>query len=650
MTSITVESGKQELKTADKLPGTAEESDFSTKLKIAVISVVLGLTLNWISLFLSITLGFLSLGISVFFVLLIAKVFLGKQATRQNLALVSVAYGATMAAESSIGLLFLIWLSTNASFFGISADFPAWLLPSPEVLASRTIFSAEWLVPLAIHYFLMVIPGFAGIILGLYLKNRYLHDEEKYPFPGVVQRSQMVDVLVVNQSEKVNLFKKFLAIGFVFALVTLFFPVIDFSSPQDGWIFGLSLGVVGLALFAVGFIVGNWKITVTASISSVIVYVFLSPFLVKQPYLEAVASGLAGTGYFDFYTFALQGVFISFIIGFLLSAIILAPLTWKIGKGLVKKITGKNGMVSENSGQATRNEAGEEQETNPAGVPVDTAAVESRESFLTRLRQVKLSKKDLVFVSFYAVIYIISVAFVYFTGILGDNLLVIGLVMFWILIIGSIVLGIITTDSVSKTSAAMVPPFIFDMIPLFLAGARGFTPYIATPKAEVGETMGIVRNSKFSQKQGLSTKAMITAYLVGYLPAILTTPFFALLLWVSFGIGTSQLPAPGFPVQAMLLAPFAAGSIEAVLNLGELLLGVIVAVVAGPGMGIGLAFGMFFPPHMALAIGLGGITRVIMDKRAGKDKVRDKGMTAATALSVGASLVIPIMIIMSLLL
>ncbi|MHA2226716.1 MAG: OPT/YSL family transporter [Candidatus Hodarchaeales archaeon] len=618
------------------------ELDIKTKVKLALISVILGLTLNWISLFLRITLGFLSIGISVFFVLLIAKVLLGNQATRQNLAIVSIAYGATTAAEASIGLLFLIWLSENAQFFGSSGVFPSWLLPSADILASKTLFSTEWLVPLAVHFFIMLIPGFAGIILGLYLKRRYLDDDHKYPFPSVAQRSQMVDVLVTNQSDKVRLFRRFLIIGFGFAFVTLFFPVIDFSQPQNGWILGLSLGVIGVALFAIGFIVNNWKITVTASISSLVVYVVLSPFIVKESYLEAVSNGLAGQTYFDFYTFALQAIFMSFIVGFLLSATIISPLVWKFGKKIFHNIFGignnKEADSVEENNQMNETDANE----------IDQNEETASKSLLTRLHSIQFSRKDVYFLLIFSTIYFLSVLFVYFTRILGDNLVIIGIVMFWILVVGSIVIGIITSDSIAKTSAAMSPPFIFDVIPLFLAGARGFVPYIAIPQAEVGETTSIVVNSKFSKQQGLSTKAMVVAYLMGYLPAILTTPFFALLLWRSFGIGTPLLPAPAFPIQAMLIAPFAAGSIDAVLNFIEVLLGIVAAIIAGPGLGIGLAFGMFFPPHMALTIGMGGLTRILANKRFNKDWVQDKGTTAATAISVGASLTIPLLILLNL--
>ena len=63
---------------------------------------------------------------------------------------------------------------------------------------------------------------------------------------------------------------------------------------------------------------------------------------------------------------------------------------------------------------------------------------------------------------------------------------------------------------------------------------------------------------------------------------------------------------------------------------------------------IGLAIGIFFPPHMALALTLGGLTRLLYDKKAGKEASKDKTSTIAPGLAVGGSFVIPILIIRTL--
>ncbi|MFX0209058.1 MAG: OPT/YSL family transporter [Candidatus Hodarchaeota archaeon] len=596
--------------------------------KVIFFSVLIGLFLNWISLYLTITLGFLSLGISVFFILLLAKLFLRDNIDNKNLAVVAISYGGVAAAEASIGLLLLIWLSQNASIFGLSGKMPSWLIPSSDVIANRIIFSKEWLIPIAVHYFIMLVPGIAGIIFGLYIKDRFIHDDDKYPFPTVIQSNEMLDVLVTNQTSKIKLFRIFLVIGFVIGLFSLLIPAIDLSQPQNGWILGLNIGAVGIALFAVGFIINKPNISVVAATSSFVFYVILAPILVKDSFNDVLKIGMVSNDYYDFYTFALQTVFLSFLLGFLLSTVIAVPVVWNFAKKVLK--TGKN-----DEKDVSAKIANDEDEKNEIS---SNNEVSNKKSNRTRKTQV-------IYLLCLSFIYLLCVSFIYFSGVLGSNLLIIAVVVFWILIIGTIITGILATESIAKTSTAIVPPFIFDMIPLFLSGARGITPYVATPKAEVGETIATVRNAKFAKAQGLSMKTMMGAYLIGYLPAIITTPFFALLLWDAFGIGTSQLPAPSFPILAAFIAPFAAGSITSILNLEELVIGGITALFFGPGVAIGFAFGVIFPPHMAFALAFGGVTRIILNKKLGKEKIEEQGTTAATALAVGGSLTIPLLIL-----
>ncbi len=59
---------------------------------------------------------------------------------------------------------------------------------------------------------------------------------------------------------------------------------------------------------------------------------------------------------------------------------------------------------------------------------------------------------------------------------------------------------------------------------------------------------------------------------------------------------------------------------------------------------------MFFPPHMAFCISLGGVTAILIEKRKGKEWMKDKGQIIATAVSVGATLTVPILIILNLVL
>lgn len=223
------------------------------------------------------------------------------------------------------------------------------------------------------------------------------------------------------------------------------------------------------------------------------------------------------------------------------------------------------------------------------------------------------------------------------------------MVMVWILFLGSLVQGYITVSTMAKSATAISPPFIFDSIPLFLIGTQGLTPYLATPKGENRETIDFVSTLKFGQQMKLSQRMTLTAYLAGYVSAAITTPVFTLFLWRALGVGTVNFPAPGFPIFLAMIGPFTAGAIDLFLNIGELVVGVLIALLF-PKIGISVAIGMFFPPHMALKLMPGGLIAWYIQKRKGKEYMQDQGRTSGTALSVGATFTVPLLILMNLLL
>ena len=78
-----------------------------------------------------------------------------------------------------------------------------------------------------------------------------------------------------------------------------------------------------------------------------------------------------------------------------------------------------------------------------------------------------------------------------------------------------------------------------------------------------------------------------------------------------------------------------------------LIIGAIFALFF-PTIGVSLAIGMFFPPHMAICLMLGGAIALILEKRKGKEWMNDKGKMAATALEIGATFTVPILILLKL--
>ncbi|MCY3412716.1 MAG: OPT/YSL family transporter [Candidatus Heimdallarchaeota archaeon] len=598
-----------------------KENNFDEIIPLKYIlfwGILFGLVLNWLSTYLSISMGFVSVGVGPMASLLISKYLFKRRNidSRKNLTLISVAFGATKASGASISLLFLIWMAQNLSIYNLAYDIPIWLLPPRSILESRQLFTTAWIVPLAVHYFLMIVPGVSGLLLGWLIRNKFIHDDEQYPFPGVIQTNTSIAVLT-DQKEKGPLFWKFSFVGFLFALLTLPIIVIDLSNTSSGWIFGFFLGPVGVALFAGGLLIGNFKTSSSVSISSVIAFVLLSPILVGSQ---------KGLDFYGFFAIAVQERYLAAIIGLMLGGLILGSIFWGIIKSLVKKNENNDDEHSEKKEKTDNKRSG---------------------SILNVVKQINVK-----YVLIFGIVYLLSTAFVIITGMFGDiHPLWIFLIIFWIIIIGGVANGYLVTQSDARTSSSITPPFVFDSIPVFLSGTTSIVPFLATPKSETRETAGMVRNLKLGKLNGIESRTTLIAYLSGYFAGIITTPLFALLLWYSFGIGTTQLPAPSFPVEGAILAAFANRSIASFLSINELLLFLVIGIILsiiGADIMFGLVIGLLFPPHMAIMLSLGGVVRFILDKKMGKEMAKDKISTIGSGIAVGASFVIPIMIVLAL--
>ncbi len=220
-------------------------------------------------------------------------------------------------------------------------------------------------------------------------------------------------------------------------------------------------------------------------------------------------------------------------------------------------------------------------------------------------------------------LFFLCVGFVYYLKLLGENVILTFTIVFWIMGLGTIILIYLAISSSVKSSTVFTPPFIFDLLPIYL-GTSGkiYVPYLAMPIAEVREGIQIVSYSKLAQMTNTDNKAMFISFITGYLSAVITTPFFTLLLWFSLGIRTPEFPAPTFPFNAAIITAFAARNIEAVINFVELIIGGFLGSLFGPNIGIGLLFGFFFPPHMEYLLQLVESQELSSIKDTGKKKLR----------------------------
>ncbi len=599
-------------------------------LGILTSSILLGLVFNWISFYMSIILGILSIGAGPFIILLLVKVInRRKELTDSHFALITIAYRGTTAAEATTGLLFIIWLTQNSQlFFKMDFSPPWWLLPSPEILTNRIFMSTEWIVPLLVHWFLMLIPGLLGVSFGWAISERFLEDEKEYRFPGIIQTRFLIEAVTSKDQERKHLFLKFAVLGFMISMIsTIALPSIDLSSNK--MVLGVTLGIVGTMLFAVGFIMKMPKITIGSLFWSIVFYVIISSFTLPINFK-------GGQGFLEVHNSILSTLYLAFLIGLLIGALFLRTLL----QGIIQKNPDNKRTHSQNDSHHSAKKDDAKKKDSMRNKTVTSLTLRSLEGLIRR--HYKL-------LAFYILLYFISLAFVLQFNLLSIPPYLMALLLLWILIIGNIMNGYIVTQTLAKSSSTASVPFVFDLLPLYLANARDLLPYVAIPKAEPSEVSSIVSSLKLGQIFHIRDKEVITTYLAGYLAAIITTPFFALLLWHVFGIGTDNLPSPAFPLIGSLLAAFASGEPLTFFNPSEMGLGIVVGLIIGPNFGLGAILGLLFPLPMTIPLAIGGTTRYLADKIREKELVEQQWQFAMTALAAGASLVVLPLILLALL-
>ena len=99
------------------------------------------------------------------------------------------------------------------------------------------------------------------------------------------------------------------------------------------------------------------------------------------------------------------------------------------------------------------------------------------------------------------------------------------------------------------------------------------------------------------------------------------------------------------------MASFASRSVTSFLDIQLFLIVLAIGVLISgfsTDLAMGIAIGVLFPPHMAIMMGFGGIVRILLDRKFGKKESKEKSSIMGPGLAVGASFVIPIMIVMAL--
>jgi hypothetical protein len=384
-------------------------------------------------------------------------------------------------------------------------------------------------------------------------------------------------------------------------------------------------------------------------------------------------SAIAPPFIFDVFNLLLQEVYFVPALAIMLGGLILGPIAWGVLFPLLRKLLStfipalrkpvESAVSAESESESVSETESAESETSSVSDTVsdtesDTESTESDTESAKKPSLLGLLAKNKTVLLVFTAIYVIIVTYVHSLQILPGVALwivavLMAVLMFWNIILGGMVNGYLYIVGTAKSNSAIAPPFIFDVLPIFLAGGTGFTSYVAMPSTESDGSAGIVSATKLGRMNGIGEKRVLKAYIAGYLATTVTTPIFALLMWSALGIGTAEFPAPAFPVQGAILASFASRDVTSFIDLQVFFIVMGLAVLftkLGTDVFLGIVIGMLFPPHMAVPMMLGGLTRILIDRRYDEEKAKDLSSTIGPGLAVGASFVIPIMIILALVL
>jgi hypothetical protein len=189
-------------------------------------------------------------------------------------------------------------------------------------------------------------------------------------------------------------------------------------------------------------------------------------------------------------------------------------------------------------------------------------------------------------------------------------------------------------------------------LPIFTAGYRGYTGYWAYPFFRPNPWLGsgALPYDKYSDETRIGWWDIILAKVVGWVPTVFFSVAFTLVLWKYVGFNTPLMPAVGVIQAKVYVTMLATGDVTSVINPLTFILGGVLGAlleVFTPVSMMGLGMGLFLPPHYIVPFGVGGLVRLITDRRYGKEFYKEKGRLIVTGLMASSLLVQVFMTILS---
>ena len=500
------------------------------------------------------------------------------------------------------------WIIATSIYIRIiepESNLPTWLAPSLKVLVKGNMFSPEWIVPIFVNIFLIIIPSLLGLIVGLAVADVVLKNKRMiFPFQQI---TGMTIKTCVDKGKSVKFLFMWMCIGVFLTFLQYLLAILGLETISIDWTPNLPEGyafgfMVNLAIIGVSYII-HPSLSLTLLVAGLVTYFILAPIAVKIGLFTPAKTGM------EFYMNMLFQFSLSPALGiFLLSGIVIL---------LIKKVKfkGKNGK-------------------NSNEIP-SLSITDYTKAFIIKL------KNDKHLGITYTSLILILITFTMFMGVFNpiSNVTAIILSFFLIAPIGMIDSFIIVKMAGEAGITMGGQRIIFYQVPVAALGGKGYTPYIAYPATSPWSTSAILGYFKIGEITETSRKSILKAYFFSYIPGIITSVLFILVAWYYIGFPSEMFPAVGLIQSYAVLKIFAERTVQGVLDPRTFIIGGIVGGILGaltPVSPMGIALALLLPPSYILPFGLGGIIRVYTDKKYGKKWFEERGQLIATGFIAGA--------------
>ena len=570
-----------------------------------LLGAALAILFSAINGYLSINIG-MSFGYGAMAVILAYSLFhrLGGGSCRRELSFVLITSASTLGLYHSVALVIYL-LQTNSEL-----SFPHWMAPPSEVIAARSLAPAHWVTPLGLLALTTLLSLVVGLIFTYVLREEFIRSE-KMVWPNTAANASLVDACMTGGgSARLVAYAALIGFAVTFLQNVPSFWGYDLTAVNlshllpRGALFAISLSV---GFTAIGYMV-NYKTSLSLMAAGLITNLVIAPYLVSRGVIDYYPDLMTAYNELVFKFSISPALGVLLLGGVLLSAFVL------VRRSLSKAPNDDNG---------------------------DRLGYLSL--YKTLIRGLLSNKRCLLAVLgiacfLFGLVWVLNP----FSPLPRIYSL---LIMAYMFFVGSFLEFVLIAKMSGETGMGMgtMSIFLYD-VPIFSAGYRGYPGYWSYPlfRPSPWVSSGVLPYLKYRDQFDLSWRDIVKAKIAGWLPTMLFSIGFTLVLWKYIGFGTPLMPAVSLIQSKIYLTMMATGDIAGTINPWTFLAGGVLGAfleVFTPISMMGLGMGMVLPPYYAIPFGLGGLIRWYTDRRFGEEFYEERGRLIVTGLMASSLIV-----------